>query len=249
MRRSTILPAAQLAAQLAALHAALLAASGTPAAAQDDFVAHFALHSTPVAALPPVAPASVADAGTGYSLRYGRLAFGDGPDAVHNVGFRVDQQAGRGRVGWTFGGQLCAGCAGLAMAGVDLQYPLRTTTAATAERRIGLAVALAPSFGVALPFSGGGVVGSAALAVPAGIDVPVGRRARLVPFVAPGIGLGAVVAGGGGASGMRPIVGGGVELRSGDGLGLSVGFQKVFVSGSDVQFGAGVAWRRAGASR
>lgn len=241
MRHSTIVPAARL--------AALLAVSGAPAAAQDDYVAYFALHSTPVAALPPVAPTSVASTGTGYSLRYGRLAFGDGADAVHNVGFRVDQPAGRGRFGWTVGGQLCVDCDGLVMAGVDLQYPLRTPSPAISERRIDVEVALAPSFGLALPFSGGGVIGSAAIAMPVGIDVPVGRGARLAPFVAPGIGLGAVLAGAGGAFDMRPIVGGGVELRTGDALGVSVGFHKVFVQGSDVQFGAGVAWRRAGASR
>ena len=58
-----------------------------------------------------------------------------------------------------------------------------------------------------------------------------------------------MLAAAGGAFDVRPIVGGGVELRHRDALGVIVGFQKVFVPGSDVQLGAGVAWRRAGAAR
>ena len=115
MRRSTILPAT-----------ALLAAAVSPAAAQDGFAAFVALNSTPVGALPPIAPTSAPGTGGGHALRYGRVQFARGVDAVHNVGLRFDGAAGRGRMGWTISGQLCSGCVGLVMGGVDLQYPLRS---------------------------------------------------------------------------------------------------------------------------
>lgn len=226
--------------------AALAAVQNRPAAAQDGdgSVAYFALNSTPLGALPPVAPTAGGDA-RGTMLRYGRLPNGGGDGALQSVALRFDGSKGAGRLGWTIGTQLCDGCSGLLISGVDYVRPLvgsRETSSGGAR----LQAALAPSLGVAMPLEsfGSAWIVSAGVGVPVSVAVPVGASARLVPFLAPGLGMGIVAGGYGGDVGVRPFVGGGVELTGiGGGIGVGVGFQKLFVEGGEVQVGAALTWR------
>lgn len=231
--------------------AALAAVQSRPAAAQSggDVAAYFALHSTPLGALPPVAPMA-AGAARGTMLRYGRLPIGDGA-TLQTVALRFDRSTGAGRLGWTVGTQLCDGCSNLVMTGVDYIRPL-VGSRATSPRSARLQAALAPSLGLAIPLEslGSTWIVSAGVGVPVSVSVPVGATARLVPFLTPGLGVGILAGGGGGEVGARPFVGGGAELTGiGGGVGVSAGFQKLFVRNAEVQVGAALTWRPAGVPR
>jgi hypothetical protein len=134
------------------------------------------------------------------------------------------------------------------MTGFDLVRPLGAR--ADSGRGSRLRAALVPALGVALPMeSFGGIILGAALSLPVSAEIPVGARARLVPFVQPGVGVGAVLSGGGGY-GVAPLLGGGVVLTGlGGGFGVSVGAQRVIVTRAETQLGAALTWRPDGGSR
>lgn len=84
---------------------------------------------------------------------------------------------------------------------------------------------------------------AAALNVPLSYAAAVGTNVRVVPFVAPGLGLGRVSGGGDSQYGGRLLLGGGAAVKHvTTGLQLSVGASKIFIDGGAAVYGATVSF-------
>ena len=210
-----------------------------PAAAQSDgaAAAYIALTTTPTAAFPPIAsPERFGEAGGGaLSFRYGQLSLETG-DPIRNVGLTADFPASSGRVGVTLGAVTCKGCDALIMLGVDWATPLVRRSSDEGAVAIGLTSAL----GFGLPSGGSdGFLLSGSLGASFSL---VGGKAggpRFLSYVTPGFGFGTLT-GSDGASGVRPMVAGGLGFAAARGFGVTAGFQKVPIEGGQVVVGVAV---------
>jgi hypothetical protein len=236
--------------------AALFGGAAQPALGQDegDFAAFFALLLTPIGALPPLVRAPMLQGGPvggAFHARYGHYEIFGSEVAIHNIGVGGDFPAGTGRMGATLAFQMCDGCDGTLMFGLDYTAPLL-------QRAIGadpavpgastVSVALSPSVGVARPLDSDAdaTFMSAAVGLPVSLAAPVGRSAQLVPFVTPGFGFGLISSAGETESGVRFMLGGGLGIaRIGPGIGVTLGFQKIFIEDGPTQWGVGLTWHNA----
>jgi hypothetical protein len=66
---------------------------------------------------------------------------------------------------------------------------------------------------------------------------------RVIPFVTPAVGFGALT-GDNGDSGIRPMLGGGVGIVAANGFGISAGFQKVFIDEGETVIGLAITLGR-----
>lgn len=241
---------------------ALIAAAGAPAAAQsaDEQSAYVALYYTPVAGLPPLAPAldtAMKSKTSGVSLqgRIGQMSRRGGL-SMTTMGLGVELPVGHWSVSGTVAylsascGPLWAGdsdCDGDMMLGASLR---RTLTAKSLNQSSTAPRGKRPARGsndqiLLIGFDGSAGYsprqGEQALALSAGVPVALALRngdLRIEPFVTPGIGYGRL----GSVAYFEdevptshgtfaPMVGGGVGLQFGkSGLGATFGFQKVFKS-------------------
>jgi hypothetical protein len=217
--------------------------SVNPVQAQDegDVTAYFALSFTSTGGLVPLPTAArMGETGSAMSLRYGQISFDD-DDALHNVGVSGDFRAGTGRLGITGGAVVCSGCDPLIMLGGDWTTPLsqRVSQAGT------FAVGLTTAAGVGIPTSDDaeGVLLSASLGLPVSMIAGEPGALRVIPYITPAVGFGAAT-GDGGDNGVRPMLGGGIGIVAASGLGVSVGFQKVFIEGGEAVIGLAVTFGR-----
>jgi hypothetical protein len=68
---------------------------------------------------------------------------------------------------------------------------------------------------------------------------------QVVSFLAPGFGYGRLAEGDENESGTRAALGGGVGLLNiGGGLGVNLGFRKIFLEEAPTQWGLGLSWSR-----
>jgi hypothetical protein len=215
-----------------------------PAQAQDDsdFAAFIALSFTSTGGLVPLPTvARVREAGGALSIRYGQLSFDD-DDAFHNVAFSGDFRAGSGRLGLTGGAMICSGCDALVMLGADWTAPLTESVSETGTFSMGLTTAA----GVGIPTEDAdGILVSASLGLPLTMIAGKADGLRVIPFITPAMGFGAIT-GDGGDSGIRPMLGGGIGLVAANGLGVSAGFQKVFIEEGEAILGIAVTFGRSG---
>ena len=213
----------------------LLAGGRVGAQSDGDAAAYFALTLTPPGAFAPLATVGRLGEPTSstLSLRYGRLSY-DGDDAIHSVGVGGDFRAGSGVLGVTGGAVVCSGCDALIMIGVDWTTPLVRRTAADGAYGIGLTTAA----GAALPTSdeSDGFLLSGSIGVPFSMVAGKPDGLRVIPFITPAIGVGSVVTDDG-ATGLRPILGGGIGIVAANGFGVSAGVQKVFIEGGEAVLG------------
>ena len=224
------------------------ASQAASAQSEKDMAAYFALMSTPHGALPAVAsPLMTGEARTGAALdvRYGRYSF-DGSDvATSTIGLGGNFAIGQGRMGVILGRSTTEDVDGsITMAGVDYSMSLfsRPVGASTTSS---LNVGLHPAFGYGKPSEGD--VNAMSLAVDVPVSYAMGMKSgmQFVGFVAPGMGYGRLADDVDSMSGTRTSLGGGVALLNiSGGLGLNLGFRKVFLEEAPTQWGLGMSWSR-----
>lgn len=225
----------------------LVALVSRPAAAQSikDFVAWLAMMSTPYGALPPVVTPAMtghqpkAGSGSVFELRYGHYAFDGSSDAVHSGGIG----ARFGRVGVIVGYEGCSGCGGDIMGGVDYDATLvsQTLTGNGASSYFTVGLRPAAGFGRTTGSGRGTSLFSGTVDVPFAVAVPVGKSARVVPFVSPGFGFGSARGGGDSETGTRGSIafGAGVVDLS-PGLALNLSWRKIFLQDAPTTIGVGL---------
>jgi len=228
----------------------LLAVRSTNAAAQDraDFAAWFALTFTPYGALlPMVTPGMVgADpvegrASRAVEVRYSRWSFeGDG-DVFNSFG-----AGGRiGGVGFGAGHSQCSGCDGVFMGGVDFEAVLKTTTLGSDASASLISIGLRPAVGIGF-FTDVTklIVLSGAIDLPVSVSIPVGTAAHLVPFLSPGAGVGRISDRGESRTGTRASLAAGVGLVAANGLGVHLGWRRIFIEDGPSTLGVGISFGR-----
>jgi hypothetical protein len=234
---------------------ATLLAAAAPAAAQDasDRAAYRALTQTPLAALAPLLDVSVLSAGDrGPTLhsRYGLMSYDD-REYIHNFGVGADFPVGSGRVGVTAGFYWpnCDNdrCSGHVMASGHFSSSLFGTRLGRSPRAARLNLGVDAGGGVGAPR--GETLLAAAATVTAAV-VPYGESVRLVPFIAPGVGVGLVRNDEGTEAGIRPTFGAGLGLLGlGGGLGVNAGISRVALRRGNWLAGVGLTWNAARAGR
>ena len=229
---------------------ALAAATARPAAAQSihDFVAWAAMMSSPYGSLAPTVTRAMAGGmATGrssFELRYGHWAFDGESEAVHTggIGARI------GAVGIVVGYQGCSGCdGGEIIGGVDYEAIVlkRTMTADNSHSLFTLGLRPAVGIGHTVGSGGGGTAFVATMDAPIAVSVPVGKTAKMVPYISPGYGLGAVRAGDETENGTRAALAFGVGLVDlAPGLGLNLGWRKIFLEDAPMTIGIGLTFER-----
>jgi hypothetical protein len=106
---------------------------------------------------------------------------------------------------------------------------------------------LRPSIGFGRSLGSGPDVSSisAAVDVPFSVAVPVGTTARMVPFIAPGFGVGALRGGGESESGTRGSIAFGAALVDlSPGLGINLSWRKVFLDQAPTTIGVALTFDR-----
>jgi hypothetical protein len=220
---------------------------GVPVAAQDasDSVAYRALTQTPLGAFSPRLDAAItARRGGGPALytRYGLQSFRSN-DYVHNFAGSLDVSFASGRVGVTVGryGPTCArnDCPGHLMASLDVSQSLTTVSLGRRENAASLNVGLEGAVGFAHP---GATLFSGAALLPFAL-VPDRHTVRLLPFVAPGVGVGLIHSDGDTDAGMLPLLSMGVGLLAfDDRLGLTAGASRVLLRAGNWVAGVNLGW-------
>jgi hypothetical protein len=214
-----------------------------------DLAAWSAMMATPYGSLPPVVTrtmagrSAAAPAHSAFELRYGRFAFDGSNEAVHTggVGMRF------GAVGAVIGYQGCSGCDGSIMGGVDYEGVVVQQMLTGNGARSLFIIGLRPAVGFARSRrrSNDASAISANIDLPVSVSVPVGATARMVPFVSPGFGVGAVRGGGTSESGTRGAIAFGAALVDlAPGLGLDIGWRKVFLEHAPMTIGVSLSFDR-----
>jgi hypothetical protein len=213
-----------------------------PAHAQGagDYAAWIALSFTSTGGLVPLPTAERMGEGAGaLSIRYGQFSFDD-DDAFHNVALSGDFRAGAGRFGLTGGAMICAGCDPLILVGADWTAPLTQSVSEAGTFAVGLTTAA----GLGIPTEDAdGILVSASLGLPLSMIAGNADGVRVIPFVTPAVGFGALT-GDNGDSGIRPMLGGGVGIVAANGFGISAGFQKVFIDEGETVIGLAITLGR-----
>lgn len=224
--------------------AALVVGASAPASAQNagDVAAFGALISTPYGALPAVA--SHSNAGFALDVRYGRYSIDAIDLDISTIGLGGNFNLAGGRMGLMYGRTSCKDCDGANMGGVDynrslMSAPVGASTSST------FSLGLHPAFGYGKASNSD--VKSMSFAVDMPVAVSFGSNAgmQVVSFIAPGFGYGRMSDDLGSESGTRAALGGGIGLLNiGGGLGMNLGFRKIFLDEAPTQWGLGLSWSR-----
>jgi hypothetical protein len=209
-------------------------------------IGYLALVSTPTAALSPVAkqwmlpdPAQ----GFGVETQWGHVSGNGGSINTFTSGINLPLAAGRGDVGFSAGTLRAScdvgDCVGYFVASSVVEGRVLERQSGGASFVLGLSGRL----GFAKPSDA--TVWSAAASVPLSLAVNTQPKFQLVTFVAPGFGWGHISEGSDSQSGTRFMLGGGVGvISSTSGVGVTIGVQKVFITGGKLVVGAGLTWSR-----
>lgn len=128
------------------------------------------------------------------------------------------------------------GCTGYFIAGAHVEAPVASTVSSDSGV---FALGVQGTLGFAKP------EGGTAWALSADLPLSYSARAgsaRIIPYIAPGVGFGLVTGGGDSQSGVRFMLGGGLGVRVAQALTVSAGVKQVFISGGKAVFGAGLSW-------
>ena len=224
---------------LAAL--ALGCAVPLPAQSLNSFAAYAALITTPPAALPPVLSSAMLGrpmTSPNVAIRYGRLS-GESV-GINAIDARLALPTGaRAAYGFGVGYQKpnCsdAGCDGHVMAGAFAEGRLTHIDLGTSEDagRLNIGLNGELGFGKRSEVTVWSFTAGLPIALVAG-----GPTMKVAPFLTPGFGWGRFSADGDSENGTRFLFGGGVTVQSlTSGVGVTAGFQKVFIDGSRTLFG------------
>ena len=226
--------------------AALVVGASAPASAQNegDVAAFFALVNTPYGALPAVA--SHGKAGFALDVRYGRYSIDAADLDVSTIGLGGNFNMAGGRMGVMLGRSTAKDVDGsVNMGGVDYHRslwsaPVGASTSSTFN------LGLHPAFGYGKDSEGDASVMSFAVDMPVGLSVGTKSGMQIVSFIAPGYGYGRMSDGADlSETGTRAALGGGIGLLNiGGGLGVNLGFRKIFLEEAPTQWGLGLSWSR-----
>ena len=225
--------------------AALVVGASAPAAAQEagDVAAFFALVNTPYGALPAVA--SHGNAGFALDVRYGRYSIDAADLDVSTIGLGGNFNLAGGRMGIMLGRSTAKDVDGsINMGGVDyhrslMSAPVGASTTSTFN------LGLHPALGYGKDSEGDGSVTSFAVDMPVGMSFGAKSGMQVVSFIAPGFGYGRMSDGTDSEGGTRAALGGGIGLLNvGGGLGVNLGFRKIFLDEAPTQWGLGLSWSR-----
>ncbi len=230
---------------MTAVAAAALVVSASSASAQDagDAAAFVALVGTPYGALPAVAAQS--NAGFALDVRYGRYSFDALNVDVNTIGLGGNFNVGSGRMGVMLGRSTVKDVDGSTnMLGIDynrslMSAPVGASTSST------FSLGLHPAFGYGNDSESDLNTMSFAVDMPLAFNVGMKNGMQVVSFVAPGFGYGRMSDGTLSESGTRAALGGGIGLQNiGGGLGVNLGFRKIFLDEAPTQWGLGMSWSR-----
>ena len=230
---------------ITAVAAVALVGASVPAAAQDagDVAAFLALVNTPYGALPAVHSAS--NAGFALDVRYGRYSIDALDMDASTIGLGGNFNLAGGRMGIMLGRQTVKDADGsVNMGGVDYNRNLMSAPIG-ASTTTSFNLGLHPAFGYGKFSEGDGSAMSFAVDMPASISIGTKSGMQVVSFLAPGFGYGRLAEGDENESGTRAALGGGVGLLNiGGGLGVNLGFRKIFLEEAPTQWGLGLSWSR-----
>lgn len=225
------------------LAAAVICAPVSRIAAQNDAASagYVALIMTPTGGVSPVIkPWMLTDPSTrvGLETQWGHVFGNGGSLNSFTIGAILPFASGRGDVGLSSGYLKAScdvgNCSGFFLASAAVEGRVIQSSIGHGTFTLGL------SGRVGFSKPSGATVWSASASVP--FSIALGNRAGLqvVPFVSPGLGWGSINEGGSSTSGERFLLGGGIGVVSSkSGVGLTVGVQKIFISGGRTVFGAG----------
>lgn len=228
-------------------------ATSLQAQSSEAFAGWAGLVSTPVGGLTPDIVPPGGEEGFGVRARYGHWQFDEDDDNTTNLGFGISFGDGQARTTLEVGRRSvkhCDDCDGF-LAGIDvdvavLERPLDRSADGDATGRGRLGVSVRPAIGY-MTITGDKDLSTLALglSVPVSLAVPIGERGRLVPFVAPGFGLGLVSSGDDSETGTRVLLGGGLALADlAPGLRVTGSFSKIFIEDGATVYGVGLSWSR-----
>jgi hypothetical protein len=226
-------------------------ANPAQAQSENDFAAWAAMIRSPVGALAPV-PVLIGEGTSGskgLSVRYGRWQFAPGDDETSTYGVGLHFRPRTSVVRLEFAKSTNAQCSdcGMTMFGVDVTAPLKSLvrTEGPGGRITALVLSWNPVLGLAKADEGDGSALSAVLNLPVTLQMPLGSRWSVIPFIAPGYGFGLVSGGGESISGLRPLMGGGIAIANAKStVQLSAGFRKILLEGAPSTAGFGVVLSR-----
>ncbi len=224
--------------------------------AQDigDVGAWYGMMLTPFGALPPIVTPAMANVAPApgrspmsFDARYGHWDPGGGEEAINAFGL-----AGHVRnFGVTAGYLKCDGCDdGVIMLGIDFESVLTRMPLGDPASASSLIVGVRPGLGYSKGTgdADGANAFSATVDLPVSLGVSIGTSARIVPFVAPGIGFGRFKDSDPsfteGESGVRASIGAGVGLLMTNGLGVHFGWRQVILEDAPSILGLGISIRR-----
>jgi hypothetical protein len=227
-----------------------LIASLTPAlaAAQSDkaVVAYLTLIETPPGALAPTLSAPMLGrtmTATDFAIRYGYVAL-EGA-SLHTGALTLGIPAGpKATIGLTAGyqGVRCdgGGCDGHFVAGAKVEGRLSSSVLGSGAEAPHLNVGINGEFGFGKP------TGGTFLSLAAGLPVTMvsgSPTLRIAPYLIPALGFGRASGGGDSENGTRFLLGGGLMFHNEqNGVGVNLGFQKIFIDQGDTVLGISLSF-------
>lgn len=208
-----------------------------------DSAAYRALTQTPAGALAPLFDVSVTGErarSTSVHARYGIMSF-DSHEYTHDFGLSVVVPVGSASVSAT-GGYYWPNCTDNAcdshiMGAIGVAQNLVAMPTGRGDQRATFDVGLTAQLGFAKPSDTTLVSGS--LSVPLSL-VPAPRGLRLMPYVAPGVGVGLVSPDSGTEAGLQFMFSAGVGMLA-HGFTANVALSRVFLKGGNWLVGAGIS--------
>ena len=229
-----------IAASALVLSASAMSAQEEEGPSIGDIAAYFAINSSTVGALPPLATNTLAGAGgIAWHLQYGRMDWGSDVSSNAFAG-GLDLSVGSGRLGFTAGYLTidcpAGDCDGHLMVGSRYSQQLAGAALNPTSR---WAMGLEAELGFGFPED------EQAMALAAGLPVKltVGKNVKVSPFLTPGFAYGRYKVGDESESGTRFLVGAGLGLGFGNGVGVNFGMRKVFIDEGEMQYGLGFTIR------
>lgn len=211
-----------------------------------DAAAYFALIDTPVGALPPLLSSAMlnrAMTSPDLGLRFGHVGLQGG--SLNSFDGRLSLPIGsKAQFGINAGYENLScdtpGCSGHFIAGANAEGRLARNTIGTGADAAELTIGLNGELGFGR--GNGTTVGSFTGGLPVAL-VSGSPTFKIAPFVTPAVGWGRVSDSGSSESGTRFLLGGGVAFQNTpNGVGATVGFQKIFINGGEMMFGVGVTF-------
>jgi hypothetical protein len=223
--------------------------------------AYFALIATPLGGLAPdVAPALTgAPATLGWRIAYAQI--GDSDFRLRDLVAGIDLPLGRSQLGIDVGwnAESCSAefeqafgdCKGNVLGAARWSTPLLTVHPEAGRTGSAFGLGFEAGVGYARPriselFGDVDLAAwSASVGLPAAVTARAGR-VEIIPFLVPALGWGRLSASYAGESearsGVRFMLGGGLQVKMHETFGIALGVQKVFIDGGKTALGVGLSW-------